>query len=79
VIDQVTIDSLREKYHKVHFLLFQRSVERARSAGDLFDILDTIPEKYPVIWDDREHRWVHTDDILQTEQFRPQLEDSTTQ
>lgn len=70
MIDETTLEALRKRYPQVHPLLFQRSVERAKSGGDLFDILETVPEVYPILWSDKEHRWVHTDDILQAEQFK---------
>lgn len=68
------IEKLKERYSTVHPLLFHRSVEHAKSNGDLFDILDTIPEKYPLIWCENVHeegkgRWVHNKDLYLTEEF----------
>ncbi len=71
MIDETTLVALRKRYPQVHPLLFQRSVERARSGGDLFDILESVPTKYPILWSDKDRRWVSTDDILQAEQFKP--------
>ena len=59
------ISVFRQKY-SVHPLIFQRSLERAKSAGDLFDILETFPEQHPVIWNDEQRRWLPTD-LLQEE------------
>ena len=63
------ITKLKERYSYLHPLLFQRSLERARSAGDLFDILDTVPKEYPVVWDEDQRRWVYTKDLFQSAQF----------
>jgi hypothetical protein len=68
-LDKETIAKLQSHYSYVHPLLFQRSVEKARSPGDLFDILDTIPSKFPITWDDSQRRWVISDDMLQAKSF----------
>lgn len=60
-------DKLRERY-ALHPLLFRRSVERAKTDGDLFDILDTIPKKYPLVWCDQ-GRWVEVDDLYLSKGF----------
>ncbi len=52
------IEKLRERYAGIHDTVFIRSMEKARSPGDLFDILDTFPGKYPVCWDENSRRWV---------------------
>ena len=56
MLDEKIVDKLRKKYSDLHPLLFQRSVERAKSNGDLFDIVDTVPDKYPLSWDEKENR-----------------------
>ncbi len=71
-MDQQIIDKLKDRYAHVHPLIFHHSVNRAKSGGDLFDILDTLPEKYPLIWDEQMRRWVVTDDLFQ---IRPFLEE----
>lgn len=55
-ISAETLSALLERYAKVPPLIFFRSVERARSAGELFDILDTIPE-YPIVWNELDRKW----------------------
>ena len=60
MFDEKLISKLKERYD-VHPLIFHRSVERAKTAGDLFDILDTIPNKFPLIWNEKERRWLNTD------------------
>ena len=64
------IENLRERYAHIHPLIFHRSEEKAKSPGDLFDILDTIPD-YPIIWNEQEHRWVQIDDIFLKHNFKP--------
>lgn len=64
IIDDVA-EGLRKRYPKLHPLMFKRSVEKARSHGELFDILESIPDDFPVIWDDHLRRWVITDDLMQ--------------
>jgi hypothetical protein len=58
-------EALKVRYSEVHPLIFQRALEKTFSNGDLFDILDTLPE-FPIVWDDKNHCFVHTD-ILQTQ------------
>jgi hypothetical protein len=76
MLDQKIVDALRIRYSRVHPLLFHLSVEKAKSNGDLFDILDTVPEVYPVIWDEVSCRWVTTDDLLQSKEFSMGRSDS---
>lgn len=61
------VEGLRNHFG-VHPLLFHRSLEKATSQGDLFDILDTIPKQYPLIWDDEKHQWVSSD-LLQSKEY----------
>jgi len=58
------------RYPDLHPLLFARSVERSQSAGELFDILEEIPDEFPLIWDENVRRWVVTSDILQSEMYQ---------
>lgn len=58
-------EALKIRYAHLHPLIFQRSLEKAASNGELFDILESVPEAYPVLWDDGRRRWVHTDDLVQ--------------
>ncbi|MHA1948748.1 MAG: hypothetical protein ACW987_02670, partial [Candidatus Thorarchaeota archaeon] len=67
-IDEELLKGFRERYSDVHPLLFQRSVEKANTPGELFDILETIPE-YPVIWCDKKRSWKTTDDIFQKKEL----------
>lgn len=58
IIKLQVITKLRERYLQIHSTIFISSMEKARSPGDLFDILDTFPGKYPISWDEITHRWV---------------------
>lgn len=55
-MDKKVINGLKKKFKKVHPLVFHRSLEYAKTPGELFDILDSIPE-YPIAWDDKKKRW----------------------
>lgn len=68
-LDESVVEDLRTRYNHVHPLLFARSVTRAKSEGELFDILCSMPEAFPVIWSDEHRRWVKTNDICQSENF----------
>jgi len=57
-MDDAIVCKLRERYAHLSPLIFQRSVERAQNEGELFDILETIPEAYPLLWDNNTRRWV---------------------
>lgn len=58
--------ALKERFANIHPLLFYRSLEKAKSNGELFDLLDSMPEP-PVIWDENSRTWVHVKDVLQKE------------
>jgi hypothetical protein len=57
--------ALKNRYPNLHPLIFKRSLEKAKSNGELFDILEEIPDEYPLIWDEKKRRWKNTDDLLQ--------------
>ena len=62
--------SLQKRYSHLHPLIFQRSMEKAKSNGELFDILETFPKDYPIVWSEEERSWKHTTDLLQNEQYK---------
>jgi hypothetical protein len=68
ILKETLIKKLRDRYPDVHPLIFQRSIDHARSEVDLFDILESIPE-YPVTWSEDQHCWVNTHDIFLMAQF----------
>lgn len=59
-------EALRERYSHLHPLIFHRTIEKAATNVELFDILEGYPKEYPVIWDGYKKRWVHTKNLLQT-------------
>jgi len=69
MIEEKVDSQLREKYKHLDPLIFQRSVERATGPGDLFDILESVPNGLPIIWDEKTRRWVVTDDLTQSSKF----------
>lgn len=62
--------ALKERYSHLHPLLFQRSLEKARSNGELFDLLEGMPKEYPIVWDDKDRVWKHTADLLQNQSLK---------
>lgn len=62
-------DALRKRYPDLHPLIFKRSVEKAQTDGELFDILETVPDEYPIVWCEESRRWEHSDDLLQNRDF----------
>ena len=63
-------EALKERYAHLHPLLFQRCLEKAKTNGELFDLLESIPDEFPVVWDDDKRQWIHTEDLLQSESVR---------
>jgi len=59
-------DALKKRYSDLHPLIFHRSLDKTKTNGELFDILESIPKEYPIIWDEYNRCWKHTTDILQT-------------
>lgn len=68
MIDHKLIEGFKTQYSHVHPLIFLRSYERAGTPGELFDILESIPE-FPLEWDESIRRWKTTDDILHSREF----------
>jgi hypothetical protein len=60
-------EAMKERYAHIHPLIFQRSLERSKNDGELFDILETIPDEFPIVWDDEKRSWVTTEDLIQSE------------
>ena len=62
--------SLKERYSHLHPLVFKRSLEKAKTNGELFDILESFPKDYPIIWSEDDRIWKHTTDLLQNQQHK---------
>lgn len=75
MIDGDMVHKLKERYPQLHPLLFHRSVERARDAVDLFDILESLvthlqgESPFPLVWDEEQRQWVRTLDLFQSAVF----------
>jgi hypothetical protein len=65
-----TVYKLRERYLHIHPLIFHRSVERAGTAVELFDALDSFTDKYPICWDNITRCWLPIDDLTMREKTR---------
>ena len=61
MLDQKIVEKLRERHRDLHPLIFHRSLEHAKTEVELFDILDTIPKKYPIAWSEDNFCWLKTD------------------
>ena len=57
--------ALKKRYDHFGPLIFYRSLGKSLTNGDLFDILEDMPKKFPVVWDNEKRRWIHTNDLLQ--------------
>lgn len=53
----------------MHPLIFQRSLEHAESEVNLFDILETVPKRFPVYWDEAGKCWKRASDITFQKNF----------
>lgn len=62
IINTDFINSFKKRYEKLHPLIFHRSLEKAESSSELFDILENLPF-YPIIWDDSKKRWSNISDF----------------
>lgn len=69
MLDKTVIEKLKERHAKINPLIFYRSCERAKTNGDLFDILETIPKGFPLTWCEADHRWKKTKDLYLSGDF----------
>jgi hypothetical protein len=68
MLNKDLVSKFKDRY-KTHPLIFCRSVEKARSDTDLFDILDTIPNNFPIVWSEEDFRWVPVEKIHMIQDF----------
>ena len=52
------VSALKNRYAGLSPLLLSRSIERARTEVELFDILDTVPGEFPLAWSINQRRWL---------------------
>ena len=72
MIDEQVVEKLRERYSDIHPLIFQRSLDKSESAGELFDILDTFPKEFPIEWCRTTKRWKISKDVFQRRKLKPE-------
>jgi len=70
MIPQEVVDGLKKRFLDIHPLIFHRSLERTKTAGELFDVLSSLPTEYPIIWDEENKKWVSTKDLFQAKTFK---------
>lgn len=63
-IDESALANFRSKYAGVHPLVFQRSLERASSLMNLYEILEGLPPEPPYSWDESRRAWARDDDVM---------------
>lgn len=63
ILDDRILNSFKDKYRDIDPLVFHRSVERAKSFSDLFEILEDVPS-YPFCWDDENKKWSSVKDFV---------------
>ena len=69
-MDEEVVKKLKVRYGHVHPLIFHRTIERAKSPGEAFDILETLPQDLPILWSAADRCWVNTDDITQAREMQ---------
>lgn len=57
MLDEKTLEVFKQRYSHVYPLIFSRSVEKAKTLGELFDILEGMPTDFPLAWDEDKHCW----------------------
>lgn len=67
MLDLSVVSKLKSRYPHLHPLLVHRSVQRAKSLGELFDILESVPDDFPVTWNEKTRTWENTKDMLQVD------------
>lgn len=63
-LEDSVAENFRVKYPHVHPLVFHRSVERASSLLDLFEILEGVPKESPFSWDESKRCWSRDEDFM---------------
>lgn len=64
------LKGFRKRYVHLHPLVVQRSIERAKDASDLFEILESVPKKPPFSWDSEKRAWIRDFDIAAKSQMK---------
>lgn len=69
-LDESSLANFKSKYAHVHPLVFQRSLEKATSSLELFEILESVPSETPFCWDGRRRSWVRNEDVMAVESLK---------
>lgn len=48
---------LKNRYNNLPTLIVSRSIEHAKNEVELFEILESFPTKFPIIWNKKKRRW----------------------
>lgn len=59
MLDKNVVSKLKERYNNIHPLIFKRSMEKAKTIGELFDILEDLPKSYPIKWCEEKRKWMY--------------------
>lgn len=60
VMDKIQL-AIRDRYSGIHPLLFHRSLEKSKTNVELFDLLDSMPDEFPLVWEEQSRKWVVAD------------------
>ena len=72
-MDERVVEGLRKRYSGLHPLIFHRSVEHSKSASELFDVLESMPKRFPISWDEESRSWKRIKDITFQRKFFEEL------
>jgi hypothetical protein len=68
MIDKEIVEKMKPRYPHIHPLIFHRAAEKAKTAGELFDLLESFPNEYPLLIE--EGGWSFTNDLYQSRKFK---------
>lgn len=69
MLDKSVVEKLHERYADLHPLIFKRSVEKAKTNGELFDILEDVPKSFPIKWCEETRRWIYFRSFFEIDSF----------
>lgn len=52
-------NDLFEKYAHIHPLIVHRTIEYLKNEKDIIYNLDRIPNRFPIVWNDLEKKWIN--------------------
>lgn len=69
MFDREVLEKLKQRYTGIHPLIFKRSVEKAKTVGELFDILEDIPKTLPIKWCEEKRKWIYYKGYFEIDPF----------